>query len=103
VAELRERGVALMASDQHIPAALVGSYAHRRQLTEQRDRLRERVDLLGQDLLPDVLVVTDLAERDHLCAGDRVPGGGHLALVRREALCCIPGAVGMNSKEGSWV
>ena len=36
-------------------------------------------------------------------AGDRVGGGGHQALVRREALCCIPGAVGMNSKEGSWV
>ncbi|MGO9900310.1 MAG: hypothetical protein ACLP0J_11580 [Solirubrobacteraceae bacterium] len=23
--------------------------------------------------------------------------------VRREAPCCIPGAAGMNSKEGSWV
>ena len=23
--------------------------------------------------------------------------------MRREALCCIPGAAGMNSEEGSWV
>ena len=30
-------------------------------------------------------------------------GRGSLALVRREALCCIPGAAGTNSKEGSWV
>ena len=28
---------------------------------------------------------------------------GRLALVRHEAPCCIPGAAGMNSKEGSWV
>ena len=31
------------------------------------------------------------------------PGGGDLREVRREALCCIPGSAGRNSKEGSWV
>src|SRR5512132_4710630 len=33
------------------------------------------------------------------------PAGEHrdLRQMRREALCCIPGAAGRNSKEGSWV
>jgi transposase len=30
-------------------------------------------------------------------------GRSRVALVRREALCCIPGSAGTNSKEGSWV
>ena len=72
MAELRERGVALVAGDQHVRAVLgVRPDAHRYQLAQERDRLRERIDLFGDELLADVLVVADLAERDHLNAGDR--------------------------------
>src|SRR5665213_3032043 len=47
MAELRERGIALVAGDQDIPALLVvGPDACWSQLPEQRDRLRKRVDLL---------------------------------------------------------
>jgi hypothetical protein len=81
VAELRERGVPLVAGNQDIPAALdVGADADRGQLPEQRDRLRERVDLIGLELLADVLVVADLAQSDHLHA-DRLCAGGHQALL----------------------
>src|ERR1700694_3946787 len=45
---------------------------------------------------------------DGLCAEDRKLASGALggdlpAPMRREALCCIPGAAGRNSEEGSWV
>ena len=92
MAELLERGVALVAGDQDVPAVLViGPDADRRQLPEQRDRLGERIDLLGEQLLPDVLVVPNLAQRDHPDAGDHVGNGGHQALLRLVGLRRVRG------------
>jgi hypothetical protein len=67
----------------------------------QADRPGERANVVGVErshVLGDVDLL-QLGGAVGRCTG----GGGHLALVRREALCCIPGAAGMNSKEGSWV
>ena len=45
------------------------------------------------------LSIAEIARRLGRAEGDREG----LSVVRREALCCIPGAAGTNSKEGSWV
>jgi hypothetical protein len=73
---------------------------NRNQHPLQADRARERMYVIGVERT-NVVGDVELLERGG--AVGRGSGGGHLALVRREALCCIPGAVGMNSKEGSWV
>ena len=64
---------------------------------ERRSEVREFSTMVGG-----LLVLRDWLEALGVTSGG---DGGHRCLLemRREAPCCIPGAAGRNSKEGSWV
>ncbi len=75
--ELRQGGVALVPSDQNVGVA-VGSHDRRGDLPQQRDRSRQRIDVLACQLA-DIGVVTDLLQGDHPHLRLHI-SDGHLAL-----------------------